>query len=573
MRYRWVLAPQGGVVDRASSDRRGLPKAFVQCLELRGLTEPGDVARFLDPRLRDLTDPFDFPAMRPMVDRLVRARRARERVLLFGDYDVDGVTATALLHEVLSTLGWDVACYLPDRFTDGYGLTPASVGRCLQEHPASLLLAVDCGANASGLIAELAGQGTEVLVLDHHDPGQEGWPATPCLHPLTLPGTDHPARGLCSVGCAFKLAHALVKEGREQGREAERQFDVRSLLDLVALGTVADLVPLRGENRVFVAKGIDTLGLARRPGLRALMAVAGVGEPMGAYEIGFQLAPRLNAAGRLETARPAWDLLRTDDEDEARRLAELLDARNRERQALDRATSEAVIRRLDDRFDPENDRVVVEGDPGWHLGVLGIVAARVARDYQRPALILGGGGEVLRGSGRSVDGFDLAQALGQCADILESGGGHAMAAGLSVRPDRLDDLRERLNALAGEQIPAEGFLPQLVVDLEVSLDLLTLEFLQWLRRLEPTGQGNPRPRFLVRALRQVGRPQVMGKQRQHLRLMVTDGAVSLPTVWWGGAALPWPEGIFDAVVEPGLNCYQGRTSVQLQLVDWRPSEG
>jgi single-stranded-DNA-specific exonuclease len=504
-----------------------------------------------------------------MVERLNRARHQGETVLLFGDYDVDGVTATALLHELFTQLGWRVSLTIPDRMDDGYGLTASAVAKSQAAHAASLVLAVDCGVNAAPLIRSLQQEGTEVMVLDHHDPGAAGWPPTPCVHPWTLPHADHPARPLCSVGCAFKLAHALVKDGRSRGCEISAGIDIRAFLDLVALGTVSDLVPLTGENRILVTSGLQRLQQTQRAGLRALMSEAGIAGQLGVYDIGFQLGPRINAAGRLGTARPALDLLLTTKEGEARALAAELDATNRERQALERATSEAVFERLRDRFDARRDHVVVEGDPAWHLGVVGIVASRVVKEFHRPALILGGDGTLLRGSGRSIDGFDLAQALHRCSDLLETGGGHPMAAGLTIRPERLDALRERLDGDVESRVPLEGLTPKLVLDDEVSLGDLSQEMLEWLGRLEPTGQGNPRPRFAVRGVQLAGPVQRMGNTQQHVRFRVTDGGRAKPVVWWGGGDKSWPEGVFDLAVEPGLNHYNGRTTVQLKLLDWR----
>jgi single-stranded-DNA-specific exonuclease len=572
MRYRWTLRCDGlDAAVRGQVAQLGLPALLADCLAVRGVVQVEQARLFLEPRLRDLTDPFDFPGMAPMVDRLFRALRAGEPVLLFGDYDVDGVSSTALLQEVLSALGWNVAWSIPDRMDDGYGLTAESLERALGVWSSGLVLAIDCGVNAGELIAQKRVCGVEVMVLDHHDPGKVGWPDTPCIHPWLLGVEDHPARGLCSVGCAFKLAHGLVKRGRELEYDGFGDFDLRSVLDLVALGTVADLVPLTGENRILVAAGLRAMPATRRAGLRALMALAGVGSRVGAQDIGFQLAPRLNAAGRLGSAGPAVELLLSSGESEANRLADYLDSQNRERQSLERSTSEEVLGRLRGRFDSRMDHVVVEGDASWHPGVVGIVAARVVQEFHCPALILGGDGEFLRGSGRSVEGYDLAQALARCGDLLERGGGHAMAGGLTIRPGRLEDLRMRLREDFSKCAERLGEEPLLELDASVPLSVLNVETLEWLGRLEPTGQGNPRPRFIVPGLRLFGEMRVMGKQGNHLRFEVTDGRSRALVVWWGGAGQPFAEGDFDLAVEPALNHFRGRTTVQLVLLDWRPA--
>ena len=569
MRYRWVIRTTAEEEDSTSFD--GVPAVVGYCLRARGVRDSTEAGRYLEPRLEQLSDPFEFGGMWTMVSRLHAARTRGEPVVVFGDYDVDGVTATALLEEVLGRLGWAVSSHIPDRFSDGYGLTPASVRRCLTRHASRLVLAVDCGANAAAFVADLAAEGVEVLVLDHHAPGVDGLPACPCLHPATLPATDHPARCASAVGLAFKLAHALVKEGRRLGAAAELGYDVRPLLDLVALGTVADLVPLTGENRVLVTAGLKRLRNSGRAGLRALMELAGIDGELGVWQVGFQLGPRLNAAGRLDTAERALELLRARDLQEARPLAESIEQQNRERQTLERAVSDAAITRLRATFDPAQDYVLVAADAGWHLGVVGIVASRVVREFHRPALILGGEGDTLRGSGRSLPGFDLAEALGACSDLVERGGGHAMAVGCSVRAEQLDAVRERLNLLARDRFG--GSIPplELVLDAELSLGDLSDHLVEWLAKLEPTGQGNPPARFVVRDLQLAGPLQRMGREASHVRFKVTDGKACGDVVWWGGGKEVWPSGRFDLAVEPRLNEYRGRRSVQLRMLDWRPA--
>ena len=569
MRYRWVIRAAAKEDESTSFD--GVPEVLGCCLRTRGVRDTTAAGRYLEPRLEQLSDPFDYADMWTMVSRLQAARARGEPVVVFGDYDVDGVTSTALLEEVLGGLGWVVSSHIPDRFSDGYGLTPESVRRCLARHPSRLVLAVDCGANAAALVADLAAEGVEVLVLDHHAPGLDGLPACPCLHPSTLPALDHPARSASAVGLAFKLAHALVKEGRRLGAAAELGFDLRPLLDLVALGTVADLVPLTGENRVLVTAGLKRLRNSGRAGLRALMELAGINGELGVWQVGFQLGPRLNAAGRMDTAERALELLRARDLQEARPLAELIEQQNRERQALERAVAEEATTRLRASFDPARDFVLVAADAGWHLGVVGIVASRVVREFHRPVLILGGAGNVLRGSGRSLPGFDLAAALGACSDLVERGGGHAMAVGCSVRAERLDAVRERLNLLAQDQF--NGSIPpsELALDAELSLGDLSDELVDWLSKLEPTGQGNPSARFLVRDLQLTGPLQRMGREASHVRFKVTDGKAWGDVVWWGGGKEVWPTGTFDMAVEPRVNEYRGRRSVQLRMLDWRPA--
>ena len=436
MKHRWSLpdAPRNGLA-AALAAAAGVSPLLAQCLVNRGIVEPDQAARFLRPRLKDLADPMLLPNMAAAVQRLLLARRRGEALVIFGDYDVDGVTATALLLETLRALGWNVNYYLPHRMDEGYGLSRDGAENCLQKHPAPLLLAVDCGSTAADTIAWLGQKGTEVIVLDHHQVSSPPPPAVALVNPRLA---DPPGPEFCSAGLAFKLAHALVKQLREDGDPAAVKYDLREHLDLVALGTIADLVPLTGENRILASAGLERLTVTRRPGLMALKTVAQCPSPIGSYEVGFQLAPRLNAAGRLEDAEEALRLLLAGGAAEAERLARSLDERNRQRQQIERDMAGEVIAAVQARFNREKDFVIVEGRDSWHIGVVGIVASRVVKRFYRPALILGGDGALWRGSGRSIEGFDLAAALQSCDVLLERHGGHSMAAGVTAQPAQVD---------------------------------------------------------------------------------------------------------------------------------------
>jgi single-stranded-DNA-specific exonuclease len=588
MKYRWSLAPPQPLPAAQLAARLRISPLLAQCLLNRGLDDPAAIERFLEPRLRHLADPFLLPNMAAAVERLLRARHRHEPLVIFGDYDVDGVTATALLLEVLERLGWRAAFYLPHRLDEGYGLSRDAAENCLRQFPVPLLLAVDCGSTATETIAWLRERGVDTIVLDHHQVSEPPPPAVALVNPqlagrtskAASPEPDAPSRPtstsrpsteLCSVGLAFKLAHALVKRGREVGLPGATEFDLKPLLDLVALGTIADVVPLTGENRIFVATGLERLNATARPGLRALQRVAQCPEPIGPYEVGFQLAPRLNAAGRLETAETALQLLRAADEPGAWPLAEALDAQNRERQKIERAMAEEVIGAVRARFNPQTDYVIVEGQLLWHIGVVGIVASRVLQEFWRPTILVGGDGEIWRGSGRSIPGFDLAAALRACDDLLVRHGGHALAAGLSVRPENLEPLRRRLNELARRALRPEDLQPTLRLDAEVGLDEITEERVLELERIRPTGAGNPGVQLCARRLRHQRPLQRVGRDRQHVKLWVTDGAVSREAIWWRAGELALPVGTFDLAFVPELNVFNGRQTVQLRVLDWRPS--
>ena len=595
MKFRWLPSPAQPLLAGELARRWNISPLLAQCLVNRELEDPQRLGSFLEPRLKNLSDPFLLPGMSLAVERLFQARERNECVVIFGDYDVDGVTSTALLLEFLRVLGWQVEYYLPHRLAEGYGLTRESVERCLEKTPTRLLLAVDCGSTAGDCIQWLRGQEIDVIVLDHHQVSSPAPPALALVNPQAgqtarlLPASGEgsgtashsgptgsssrmPFSELCSVGLSFKLAHALLKRARQDNVAGAAEYDLRPLLDLVALGTIADLVPLTGENRVLVSSGLERLNQTQRPGLVALKAVARSAVPLGTYEVGYQLAPRLNAAGRLETAEEALRLLRAAKPEEARPLAEALEARNRERQKIERAMADEAIAQTQARFKPEEDFVIVEGHMLWHIGVVGIVASRVLQQFHRPTIIVGGDGPEWRGSGRSVAGFDLASALGECSDLLVRHGGHAMAAGLTIQRENIDGLRERLNAVARRGLKLDQLNPALRLDAEVGLEEVSVECLAWLRRLNPTGQGNPPVHFFSTNIRHQRPLQRVGADKQHVKMWVTNGRVTHEALWWGAGNEQLPVGQYDLAFIPQLNDYNGNKSVQLKVLDWRPSQ-
>jgi single-stranded-DNA-specific exonuclease len=460
---------------------------------------------------------------------------------------------------------------------EGYGLSQDGVENCLQKFPTTLLLAVDCGSTAVATIAWMKVRGVDVIVLDHHQVSTPAPAAVALVNPHVADDASRfthqvsPFTELCSVGLAFKLAHALVKRGRETGLLGAQEFDLRPLLDLVALGTIADIVPLIGENRILVSSGLEWLRTTQRPGLLALKQVAQTPPNLGTYEVGFQLGPRLNAAGRLETAEEALHLLLARDEAEALPLAQRLDSQNRERQKIERSIVEDVSGAVRARFNPDTDFVIVEGQLLWHIGVVGIVASRVLQEFYRPTIIVGGDGDKWRGSGRSIPGFDLAAALRECDDLLVRHGGHAMAAGLTVRPENLDALRQRLNELARHTLKPEDLQPPLRLDTEVGLDEISLASLAELGQLKPTGQGNPGVQFFTRNLSHQRPLQRIGTDKQHVKMWITDGMTTHEAVWWGAGNGSLPVGKFDLAFAPQTNEFNGRRVVQLKVLDWRPA--
>jgi single-stranded-DNA-specific exonuclease len=568
MKCNWIMAPPQAELCQRLAQSADISPLLAQCLVNRGFTEPEAIVRFLEPRLKNLADPFLLPGMEGAVERLLAARQDEELVVIFGDYDVDGVTATALLLETLGGMGWKLAHYLPHRFDEGYGFSQEAVKNCLEQFPAKLLLAVDCGSTAVATIADLAEKGIDVIVLDHH---QVSTPK-PAAVALVNPQLGNDFQELCSAGLAFKLVHALVKRMRERGIANVAEPDLRLHLDLVALGTVADLAPLRGENRILVTSGLERLSNTHRPGLIALKTVANCPAVLGGYEVGFQLGPRLNAAGRMENAEAALRLLLSREIAEATPIAQKLDLTNRERQNVERAICQEVIESLRERFNGETDFVIVEGREQWHIGVVGIVAARVLQEFYRPTIILGGGGAMWRGSGRSIEGFDLAAALRDCDEFLHRHGGHAMAAGVTIETGKIELFRARLNELARRALKSSQLRPSIMIDAAVKLSDLSVERIEELGRLGPTGQGNAAVRLAVNGLGHQSLPQRMGRENQHVKFRVTDGTATAEAVWWNGGKAVWPDGHFDLAVTADINEYKGRRAVQLKVLDWRQSQ-
>jgi single-stranded-DNA-specific exonuclease len=431
---------------------------------------------------------------------------------------------------------------------------------------------VDCGTSSASEIADLTKRGIDTIVLDHHEPPEQLPECVALVNPkcakqeavgrVTSRGDPFDATYLASVGVAFKLAHALLKSDRQ----LSEKIDLRDHLDLVAVGTVADLVPLVGENRILVRAGLERLPHTQKVGLRALMDVADVPDKVTPYHVGFRIGPRLNAAGRLSDAMAALELMLTDDTVRAKELAKLLDGHNAERQRIEgRMVDEAMAMAREQ----ESDRVLVLAKDGWHVGVIGIVASRVLQEFYKPTVVIGVVDKLGKGSCRSVPGFSIVGALRHCERLLERFGGHDMAAGLSVKVGNIDELRRALNEFAGTALKDDDLNRRLKIDAVVTLDDLDADFFEQLAGLEPCGMENPTPVFAVEGVQVRGAPRVVGKN--HLRFNVTDGDTTVQAIWWGRGDFELPQGKFDVAFTPELNEYRGEENVQLKVRDVRPT--
>jgi single-stranded-DNA-specific exonuclease len=561
---RWIIAPpeelNGGVI--SWSEICG-SECIARLLLRKGFRCAEEVNSFLRPRLSSLSDPFLLPQMHAAVSRVLTALDRRERIVLFGDYDVDGVTSLALLAEMLAAYGGAPELFLPLRMEEGYGLSPESVERCVGQYRPQLLIAIDCGTSSVKEIADLRKRSVDVVVLDHHEPKSALPSCVAIVNPKTV---NSPFEYLCSVGIVFKLCHALLKT------RPLPEFDLKSKLDLVALGTVADIVPLCGENRVLVQRGAVQIAKTSRIGLRKLMQVAGVRPPILPEDIGYRLGPRLNAAGRLSTAEKSLRLLLTEDDGEATALAAELDHQNRERQEVEKQIFEAAIEKIkEDRLDLVRDAAIVVGARGWHPGVLGIVASRIARRYHRPTIVIGFDENGLgKGSGRSIEGLNLVEALSCCAEGLDKFGGHEMAAGLSLREENLDLFAEGFRKAARELLSDEALQPCVRLDHEVAFTEIDMDFLQWHEMLQPFGNGNPQPLLLAREVEPVAPPRVVNEK--HLILRLRQGNRHRRAVYFDGVTNPLPRAPWDIAFRIRVDDYEGETLVAMQIEAVRQAE-
>lgn len=583
MNKRWAIAEVEPAQSQTLARALDIPVPLAQVLVNRGFRDEESARQFLTPQLRQLSDPFELPDMAAAVDRVLAAIDRRERIIIYGDYDVDGVTSAALLWRVLHAAGATVENFLPHRMAEGYGLSAGGVARCLRECKPDLLIAVDCGTSSVNEIAGLQRQGVDVIVLDHHEPLEQLPQCVGVVNPkrvvaanLVRGGVGEPRKdfaatrpwhALASIGVSFKLAHALQKRGRDQGLAWANDLDLREHLDLVAVGTVADLVPLTGENRILTQTGLERLPTSNKVGLRALMDIADLPDGVTPYHIGFRIGPRLNAAGRVGDAMAALELLLTEDRDRAAELARFLNDHNAERQRIEEQMVREVLAMARAEVDLECERVLVLAKEGWHVGVIGIVASRVLQEFYRPTVIIGIGDGMGKGSCRSIAGFSIIGALSECAPLLDGFGGHEMAGGLSVKAEKIPALREALNKIAARTLGDEDLTPRVMIDAEVRLADLDSGFFEQLKKFEPFGMGNPAPLFVVRKVRLRGAPRAVGKG--HLKFFVTDGETRTEAIWWGAGACELPMGEFDVAFAPELNEYRGAETAQLNVKDVR----
>ena len=544
MTKRWIIAPTNLLLHKSISDALSIHPIIVQLLINRQITSVAQAKMFLASDMASLHNPFLLTDMDSAVARIKLAQIQSEKILIYGDYDVDGVTSSALLRRLLNHLGIQSVNYIPHRMEEGYGLNQ-EVAEFARAQGIHLLITVDCGINAFAPIEAINAAGIDVIVIDHHEP--EGSKLPPALAVIDPKRQDclYPFKNLSAVGLVAKLMQAILGHIPLED------------LDLVALGTVADVVPLQGENRIFVKNGLPCIEATKKPGLRALLEVAKIsGKKMKPYYIGFILGPRLNAAGRMDSATISLDLLLSENPADAYALACSLEAHNLSRQKMQSEVVEEALNMIEaDEVLKAQDIIVVYKE-GWHKGVLGIVASRIVDKYYRPTVVISVEDGVGTGSARSVDGFHLYEALTSCAGILENYGGHKRAAGLRLKGNNIEAFRQAINDYARKSLPQEKFIPSLEIDGEIPLSAIDLNLMELINSMEPYGEGNPTPVFCSKGLTVKSIPALMGKDT--IKFWVSDGTKTISAVGFG-------MGSFKDMVKMGA---QVDLAYTLSIDDW-----
>jgi len=557
----WEVRNPNPALQQELCDALNIHPVIAQLLINRGVVTKQEAEAFLYADLSKLHDPFLLTDMDKAVQRIRKAQKNKERVFIFGDYDVDGVTSSALLHTVLKEMGLAVVNHIPHRLNDGYGLN-GNVAELAKKENATLLITVDCGITASAEVDLLNQNGIDVIILDHHEPPESGIPAALAVIDPKRKDCPYPFKELAAVGLVAKLTQAL------SGKVLEEH------LDLVALGTIADVVQLRGENRIFVNAGLPRLSDTKNKGLAALIDVAKIkGKKFRPYYVGFILGPRINATGRMDSARTSLDLLLCQNREDAYQLAQAMENLNSHRQKLQGSVIQEAFSIIDREVNFNDHKVIILSKEGWHKGVLGIVASRVAETYYRPTIVISVKDGVGTASARSIKGFHLNEALAHCAHVLEEYGGHKLAAGLTIKEENIGQFRKLMNEFATNILQIRDLVPTERIDAEIPLSSLSLDLISKIDLLEPYGEGNPEPVFCSRNLTVMGPPAVLGKET--LKFWVSDGETTISAVGFGKAKyrdLIGPGQKIDLAYQLTIDDWKKAPTVQLKIKDIRISQ-
>ncbi len=565
----WQVAAVNHELERQLADELGISSLLARLLINRGIKDSLSAKLFLSPQLTQLHDPYLLNDMAPAVERLRQAKAKKERILVYGDYDVDGITGVTLLISVLKKWGSQVSYYIPHRIKEGYGLNKIVIEKACRDG-ISLIITVDCGITAFEEVAYARQKGIEVIITDHHQPGENLPQAVAVINPGRR-DSSYPFRELAGVGVAFKLVQALAM----QPGSSDFSASIWKHLDLVALGTIADVSPLRGENRILVKYGLQELTQTGKPGLQALIEMTGIKDKeITPIHVGFILAPRLNAGGRMGEGGRGVKLLLAKSREEALPLAQSLDSENKKRQQIEAQTVKEGISRIKEEVDLESERVIVLADELWHQGVIGIAASRLMQKFYRPVILIALDKNQGKGSARSIESFHLFQALRECQDLLLALGGHSLAAGLTISREKIKHLKGRMNEIANSQLSKEDLIPKLKIDSQLRLKDINLKLIENLDLLGPFGKGNARPLFASPGVELLGSPHLV--KNNHLKLRVTEGGLVREAIGFKmGDKLSELTGeatSVDLAYSLEINAWRGTKAIQLHLKDIRISE-
>jgi len=542
----------------------GLPLVLGKILLNRGISEIEEAKKFLNPDLNNLSDPFSLKDMEKGVERVILALKENEKIMIFGDYDVDGITSASLMFLVLNKLGAQTSYYLPNRLVEGYGLSEEGVLEA-ERRGVRLIISVDCGVNAVKEVDFAREKGIDCIITDHHEPAETLPQAWAIINPK-LRGEEYKGKELSGVGVAFKFAQAIYRKLGQDEKELEEH------LDLVALGTAADIVPLVGENRILTRFGLSQVTKTSKPGLKSLIFISGLmGKEIGTGQVVFILAPRINAVGRLGDAERAIKLLTTKDERLASEIARILEEENRKRKNINEETLDQALELVEEEIDLKKDRAIVLAFPGWHQGVIGIVASRIAERFYRPTVMISIDGEEGRGSARSIPGFHLFDALKECEDHFLKYGGHKYAAGLSISTKEIDSFKEKFKQVSAKRLKEEDLIPKLGVDVEIELEEIDNKLISALELFAPFGPGNLKPVFATRDLELAEAPYVVGNN--HLRLKVRKNGGVIDAIGFNLGDFAKPLGMRNAKIDLAyvleVNIWNGNAKIQMRIKDLR----